>query len=122
SPVLRSALDPELMSRELAPAEYVATMRGVGAMLAMRFHSLVFASTLGIPAVAVDYTFGGKTYALAKHLECPIFRLDQITAGDLKNSLALALASPGSTPMAIAFPGVLRSALESIPVRQASTT
>lgn len=122
SSVLRSAFDSGLMSKERAPAEYVAAIRGANAMLAMRFHSLVFASTLGVPAVAIDYTLGGKTHALAEHLGCSSFRLDQVAADALKDSLSTALASPRSRPTTIAFPAALRSVLDDSVRRQMSTS
>jgi len=94
SPILRTAFDTRLMSREPAPAQALEAMAGCRAFLAMRFHSLVFASTLGVPVVAVDYTLGaGKTHALARRLGCPSLRLDEVAAPALLAALEAALAA-----------------------------
>ena len=58
----------------------------------MRFHSLVFANTVGAPLLAIDYTAGGKVahYAREHHLQgrCVSFaelstlnRFDLVTLG-----------------------------------------
>ena len=42
------------------PAEILVAMAGAELNLCMRFHSVVFAHTIGAPFVAIDYTAGGK--------------------------------------------------------------
>jgi len=67
-------------------------MKSTSAMLAMRFHSLVFASALGLPTVAIDYTMGaGKTHALGRRLGHPTLRVDNLDPGVLASALVAAL-------------------------------
>jgi polysaccharide pyruvyl transferase WcaK-like protein len=100
SKLLRSAFDMSLMSREFPPREYVSLMRRCDAILTMRFHSLVFASALGLPAVAIDYTLGrGKTYALGKRIGCPTLPLDRVTPEVLLESLLHALDGHHGEPL-----------------------
>jgi len=47
----------------LSPSQIIANMIGARLSLCMRFHSVLFAETLGIPYIAIDYTRGGKIYA-----------------------------------------------------------
>ena len=42
------------------PAETLAIMARASLVIAMRFHAVVFAHTIGAPMVAIDYTNGGK--------------------------------------------------------------
>jgi polysaccharide pyruvyl transferase WcaK-like protein/MoaA/NifB/PqqE/SkfB family radical SAM enzyme len=46
------------------PVEETELLRGADAVLAMRFHSCVFALALGKPMLGIDYTRGGKVGAL----------------------------------------------------------
>lgn len=93
SPNLRAAIDTSLISREPTPGEAIAAMQRCGAFMSMRFHSLVFADTLGLPVVAIDYTMGaGKTHALARKIGCPMLRIDSIQEGELLLALRHALA------------------------------
>jgi MoaA/NifB/PqqE/SkfB family radical SAM enzyme/polysaccharide pyruvyl transferase WcaK-like protein len=49
-----------------SPSEILASMRSHRLNLCMRFHSVVFASTLQTPFIAVDYTRGGKVFHYLK--------------------------------------------------------
>jgi polysaccharide pyruvyl transferase WcaK-like protein len=42
--------------------EIAAAMIGARLCICMRFHSVVFAATLGVPFFAIDYTAGGKIH------------------------------------------------------------
>ena len=44
----------------VSPWQIVDSMRRAKLCVCMRFHSVVFAETLGVPYIAVDYTGGGK--------------------------------------------------------------
>jgi MoaA/NifB/PqqE/SkfB family radical SAM enzyme/polysaccharide pyruvyl transferase WcaK-like protein len=104
SDALRRACDTSLISREPTPVDAVAELRRCRAFLTMRFHSLVFASTLGIPVVAVDYTLGlGKTHALGQQLGCETFRIDKIDTDSLHAALHTALKSEYRHPPALTF-------------------
>lgn len=46
--------------RPLSPAEIVRRMADARFCVCMRFHSVVFAHTIGAPYLAIDYTNGGK--------------------------------------------------------------
>lgn len=89
---LRAAADTSLISRELPPAEAMRSMQRCGAFLAMRFHSLVFASALEVPVVSIDYTLGsGKTHSLGKNLGCDVLRIDEVDGHSLHSALDGAL-------------------------------
>lgn len=95
SPALRAVVDTSLLSREPTPDEAIAAMQRCDAFLSMRFHSLVFAATLGLPVVAIDYTLGaGKTHSLARKTGCPMFRIDRVEEGALLDALRDALSAP----------------------------
>jgi len=50
------------------PTETLSIMAEASLVIAMRFHSVVFAHTIGAPMVAIDYTDGGKvTDYLSEH-------------------------------------------------------
>lgn len=101
SPRLRAACDASLLAMERTPLQYASLVAGADAMLTMRFHSLVFASTLGVPAVAIDYTGGrGKTHALAGKVGCASFRIEDLRADLLVTELRAALARGRAPPVA----------------------
>lgn len=69
-----SDLNPIVERIPLSVQEILASMREATLSLCMRFHSVVFANTLGVPFLAIDYTQGGKIAGyLADH-----GRLDQM--------------------------------------------
>jgi polysaccharide pyruvyl transferase WcaK-like protein len=109
---LRMAIDVSLISREPGPAEAVAAMARCRAFLSMRFHSLVFADTLGLPVVAVDYTLGaGKTHALAGKIGCPTLRIEDVRADTLLEALRRSLSEPRrAIRSSFLFPGSIERA------------
>lgn len=52
-----------------SPEEIVAAMAGAEFCVCMRFHSCVFASEVGVPFMAVDYTAGGKIKAFLDDIQ-----------------------------------------------------
>jgi polysaccharide pyruvyl transferase WcaK-like protein/MoaA/NifB/PqqE/SkfB family radical SAM enzyme len=92
-PALRNSLDYSVLSRELSPNETLETFAKADVALTMRFHSLVFAAGMKIPAVACDYTLGrGKVAELAKTANIPCRPLDAVDAGFISTSIRDALA------------------------------
>ncbi|MEA3002270.1 MAG: hypothetical protein QOH81_1058 [Sphingomonadales bacterium] len=87
SPDVRRRLDFGFAGLERTPSSYTAAFRSADVALTMRYHALVFALGLGVPAVAIDYTFGGKVAALAAEHEVEAFPIAEIDADAL--SLAL---------------------------------
>lgn len=88
-PKLKDALDLSYLGAELSPDEAISVFQSSTAALTMRFHSLVFALSTGLPAVAVDYTLGrGKVKSLAERYHVPYRGLDTIRAEFLVSSLS----------------------------------
>lgn len=74
-------LDLSLLGAELTPLQYCEAFRSAHVALTMRFHSLVFALGLEVPAVAIDYTLGkGKVHSLAERFGVPFQSLAEINA------------------------------------------
>ena len=62
-------------------AEQIAgEIRDCDVLLAMRYHSVLFGVTLGVPTVAMDYTRGGKVAAFSRHALPAEFVFDIATA------------------------------------------
>lgn len=55
-----AGLDPIIEHRPSTVDSTIQAMRSATACLAMRFHSVLFAHTLGAKYLAIDYTLGGK--------------------------------------------------------------
>ena len=55
-----SELNPVVEYIPLSVQEILASMQEATLSLGMRFHSVLFANTLGVPFLAIDYTRGGK--------------------------------------------------------------
>jgi polysaccharide pyruvyl transferase WcaK-like protein len=55
-------LDPLVEIRPSSPQELLHSMQTAAYCLTMRFHSTLFANTLGVPFTAIDYTQGGKIF------------------------------------------------------------
>jgi polysaccharide pyruvyl transferase WcaK-like protein len=92
-------LDRSLLSRERTPVEYVEAFRSADAVVAMRYHSLIFALGLGVPVVALDYTLGrGKVEALADRFGVQSASVDSVTPNGLL-SLIDALFEHRSPPV-----------------------
>ncbi len=68
------ANEPRLLERldlrHRPPHEDLRLFAQSGAVIAMRYHSLVFALGTGTPFLAIDYTLGGKVSGLVKDLGC----------------------------------------------------
>jgi MoaA/NifB/PqqE/SkfB family radical SAM enzyme/polysaccharide pyruvyl transferase WcaK-like protein len=58
--VYLSDLNPIVERAPLSAQEILASMQEATLSLCMRFHSVLFANTLGVPFLAIDYTQGGK--------------------------------------------------------------
>jgi polysaccharide pyruvyl transferase WcaK-like protein/MoaA/NifB/PqqE/SkfB family radical SAM enzyme len=77
--IISNNLDESLLGAELAPIEYCKAFKEATVALTMRFHSLVFALGLDLPAVTIDYTLGrGKVYALAERFGVPYCKLNEL--------------------------------------------
>ncbi|MCG6872522.1 MAG: polysaccharide pyruvyl transferase family protein [Gammaproteobacteria bacterium] len=50
----------KVITKPVAPTRVVSVMRNAEMSICMRYHSVLFAETLGVPFVAIDYTCGGK--------------------------------------------------------------
>jgi polysaccharide pyruvyl transferase WcaK-like protein len=114
---LRELLDYSVLSRELAPDEAIGIFNEADAALTMRFHSLVFATALGIPAVACDYTMGnGKVAALAESAGIPCRPIDAIDADFVTSGLLAALQhrDGGCGPRPVRLPEAINTALEGL--------
>jgi len=78
---LADRLDLSLLGREMSPVFYANEFRRATVALTMRFHALVFALGLEVPAVAIDYTLGkGKVRALADRFGVPFQSLSELTS------------------------------------------
>lgn len=94
-------VDWRFLEREATPQQVLETFRRAGRVLTMRFHALVFASTLGRPTLAIDYTLGeGKVAALARRAGVPTLRLDMFGA----RALVEGLRDLRTAPRAMGFP------------------
>lgn len=69
----------------MAPAEILTAMKASKLNVCMRFHSVVFAQTLGVPYIAIDYTGGGKIRAFLEERGCLDRMLlpEQVAAGEV---------------------------------------
>ncbi len=77
-------IDWQFLEKEQTPSVVFERFRSAGRVLAMRFHSLVFATVAGRPTLAIDYTLGkGKVASLAARSDVPTLRLDALTAAAL---------------------------------------
>lgn len=96
---LRERVDASLLSREPAPQELLQRLHDSDAIIAMRFHSAVFAHALGLRTLVVDYTLGrGKTASLASAAALSSVRPDSATTAAIGERLATLLAGPAPQP------------------------
>lgn len=96
SPIILKHLDTSFINEELNPLDYCKAIYESKAVLAMRFHSLVFSLGLNVPVVALDYTLKkGKVSILAKSRNVPCFSLDEIDVPEIVSSLSCFLTSDG---------------------------
>jgi polysaccharide pyruvyl transferase WcaK-like protein/molybdenum cofactor biosynthesis enzyme MoaA len=102
---LMAALDTSLLGAELPPLDYLNAFKSATAVLAMRFHSLVFALATRRPAVAIDYTLRrGKVYALATKYAVPHASVAELNADRLAEQLALIMtAEPRTASPSLTF-------------------
>lgn len=99
---LKSRLDNSLLGSELAPREYISAFKSSDALLAMRFHSLVFGIGLGTKAVALDYTLGkGKVRSLAERFDVDYMCMTNMDAEVLADKLEATLKKQESSGMAL---------------------
>lgn len=122
---IRSRLDMTLLRGELAPADYCAAFQRASVALTMRFHALVFALGLRVPAVAIDYTLGkGKVHALATRFDVPCQSLEQIEASFIVDEVAARLQGDVSGPPEVepTFARTLQAALGDLPILRAAAT
>jgi polysaccharide pyruvyl transferase WcaK-like protein len=115
------AIDMSLLNAELAPSAYAAAFLDADACIAMRYHSLVFALALGVPAVALDYTLGrGKVASLARKWDVPVSSIDSVSADFLANEVERLLVSRKAPQLpAPTFSTVLAQCLEARLIRRA---
>ncbi|WP_257291866.1 polysaccharide pyruvyl transferase family protein, partial [Endozoicomonas sp. ONNA1] len=98
--LLAEAIDYSLLGREMEPIAYCEEFRKADALLAMRFHSLVFGLGLGVNSIALDYTLGkGKVHSLAKRFDAHTLSMTELKSEDLVHALELALDAPSIDPI-----------------------
>lgn len=115
SDVLKDRLDMRLLNEELEPLDYAHAFSSADAALTMRFHALVFALGLGVPAVAIDYTLGkGKVKALADHHDVPSRSIGDLDTDFIYAAVLKQLQSPVSPEIAPVFGQTFAQALSGI--------
>ena len=85
-----SHLDPIVEMRPFSVSDILHSMQEATFCLTMRFHSTLFAHTLGVPFGAVDYTGGGKVSAfLSDHQALDrLLSMQQIASGQWRDRIA----------------------------------
>jgi MoaA/NifB/PqqE/SkfB family radical SAM enzyme/polysaccharide pyruvyl transferase WcaK-like protein len=73
----------------ISPLEILQSMAHAEFNICMRFHSVLFAETLGVPYVAIDYTGGGKIKAFleSKGQMKRLISLQDVATGQWQNKL-----------------------------------
>lgn len=116
-PEVAERADWSLLNRELAPADYLGYFQQADAVLAMRFHALVFALNSGVPVVALDYTMGqGKVGELARQAHVSHHIFGEVEVETLTEELAAHL-SQRTVQMSLSqteFAPVFKEALSSL--------
>lgn len=118
---LLKRLDSSLLGRELPSDAYLAAYACADAVLAMRFHALVFAIACGVPCVAIDYTMGkGKVASLANSMTVQQHRPGRIDPDRLIEELSICLTGqlPRSLPPRPKFPEVFAEGLANFSVAE----
>jgi polysaccharide pyruvyl transferase WcaK-like protein/sulfatase maturation enzyme AslB (radical SAM superfamily) len=111
-------IDWQFLEKEQPPALVFERFRSAGRVLAMRFHSLVFATVAGRPTLAIDYTLGkGKVAALAGRTGVPTLQLDTLTAPRLAEGLRA--LRPDASPPVPASTGNLVTMLQELTASRA---
>ncbi|WP_220721016.1 polysaccharide pyruvyl transferase family protein [Agarivorans litoreus] len=97
---LKDNLDLSLLGAEMAPIEYCKAFKNADALLAMRFHSLVFGLALGTNSVALDYTLGkGKVRSLAERFDAELVSMINLSTGELTRQIMVALDNEKPQPI-----------------------
>ncbi|WP_422412446.1 MULTISPECIES: polysaccharide pyruvyl transferase family protein [unclassified Endozoicomonas] len=98
--ILVESLDYSLLGREMEPTVYCKEFRTADALLAMRFHSLVFGLGLGVNSVALDYTLcKGKVHSLAERFDVHSLSISELNSEELVYALEVALDAPSIDPI-----------------------
>ncbi len=73
----------------VSPLEILQNMSHASFNVCMRFHSVLFAQTLGVPYIAIDYTNGGKiqSYLQDKNAMNRLLTLEDVAQGQWKKKL-----------------------------------
>ncbi|EGM69251.1 polysaccharide pyruvyl transferase family protein [Shewanella sp. HN-41] len=101
-PKLEAVLDYSLLGPEMAPLPYCEAFVAADALLAMRFHSLVFGLGLGVNSVGMDYTLGkGKVRSLAERFGAPLLGMTDLKVEELLTALERALDAPPAMPISM---------------------
>jgi polysaccharide pyruvyl transferase WcaK-like protein len=88
------------LGREREPVFYCESFKNADALLAMRFHSLVFGLGLGVSSVGLDYTLGkGKVRSLAERYNAPLLGMVDLKVNDLVLALENSLDSQKPNPI-----------------------
>lgn len=97
-PKIYESLDISYLGREVSPLEAVNVFKSASVALTMRFHSLVFALSCGIPAIAIDYTLGrGKVKSLAEKYQVPHMSLESVNNEFMFSCISDFLDRPSDT-------------------------
>ncbi len=77
-------LDPLVEQRPSSVDSIIQAMRGAAGCISMRFHSVLFAHTLGLNYLAIDYTLGGKINGFLKDHDAGdhMLALTEVAEGD----------------------------------------
>jgi len=80
-------VEPEILP--LSPKEIISHMKQSELNICMRFHSVVFAETLHVPYIAIDYTKGGKirNFLKDKGKLNKMLSLEDIMSGDWERTI-----------------------------------
>ncbi len=86
---IQNSLDLTHLAAEISPLDAVNIFKSASVALTMRFHSIVFALSTGIPTVAIDYTLGkGKVNSLAEKYQTPCMSLSSINSEFIVDSVS----------------------------------
>lgn len=80
-------LDPLVEQQPSSVDSIIQAMRGATACISMRFHSVLFAHTLGANFLAIDYTLGGKVHGFLKDHEETAHEIALIDVADGQSDL-----------------------------------
>lgn len=88
-PVEMSNISVSVPQSVISPEQIIRRMLNSKINICMRFHSVLFAETLGVPYIAIDYTSGGKIKGFLddKGRLDRLIRLEDIANGTWKNKI-----------------------------------